>query len=101
MESREKRRMWRLRLIAVFVCFGLGIALRVSSAAAESAPRASQAPVARAVGTIKSISGKSIVLTNDSGAEITVEVADNARLIRLEPGAKDLKNAAVLQLQEL
>ena len=32
---------------------------------------------------------------------MTIQVEEDARLVRIEPGAKDLKNAAPLQLQEL
>jgi len=53
------------------------------------------------VGTIKTISGKTILLTTDSGADVTIQVQDDARLLRIEPGEKDLKNAAPLQLTDL
>ncbi|MGC2674120.1 MAG: DUF5666 domain-containing protein [Candidatus Acidiferrum sp.] len=101
MELREKGRPGRLGLIAVFICMGLGAACGVSARAAELTSRAAQTAVARAVGTIKTITGKNIVLTPDTGAEMTIQVEEDARLVRIEPGAKDLKNAAPLQLQEL
>ncbi|MGC2831808.1 MAG: DUF5666 domain-containing protein [Candidatus Acidiferrum sp.] len=101
MELREKGRPGRLRLMAVFICMGLGAACGVSARAAELTSRAAQTAVARAVGTIKTITGKNIVLTPDTGAEMTIQVEEDARLVRIEPGAKDLKNAAPLQLQEL
>jgi hypothetical protein len=53
------------------------------------------------VGTIKTITGKTIVLTTDAGAEVTIQVQEDARLLRIEPGEKDLKNAAPLQLADL
>lgn len=101
MELREKGRPGCLRLMAVFICMGLGAACGVSARAAELTSRAAQTAVARAVGTIKTITGKNIVLTPDTGAEMTIQVEEDARLVRIEPGAKDLKNAAPLQLQEL
>jgi hypothetical protein len=61
----------------------------------------SASSVTRAVGTIKAISGNSITLTTDSGASITGTIQDSARMLRVEPGEKDLKNAAPIQLQEL
>ncbi|MGC2890840.1 MAG: DUF5666 domain-containing protein [Candidatus Acidiferrum sp.] len=87
--------------MAVFICMGLGAACGVSARAAELTSRAAQTAVARAVGTIKTITGKNIVLTPDTGAEMTIQVEEDARLVRIEPGAKDLKNAAPLQLQDL
>ena len=55
----------------------------------------------RPVGTIKAIAGKTITLTTDRGAEVTVLVQEGARLLRVEPGQRDLKDAAPLQLQDL
>jgi hypothetical protein len=60
-----------------------------------------QSSVARAIGTIKSISRSSLVLTLDSGAETSVNVDPNAKLLRVEPGAKDLKSAEPLALSDL
>lgn len=61
-----------------------------------------QAAVAKRIGAIKAINGNTITLAPpDSGAEVTVTVQPNARLLRLVPGDKDLKNAATIQLQDL
>jgi hypothetical protein len=59
------------------------------------------AATAKAVGTVKAASGKSITLTAEGGNEINIVVQDGARLLRIEPGEKDLKNVAPLQLQDL
>jgi hypothetical protein len=40
-------------------------------------------------------------LTTDSGSDISVLLQDGARLLRVEPGEKDLKNAVALELQDL
>ena len=109
MERQEKRRNRRLRLMVVSTCIGLGAAYGVSgrttldlaAAAQQSAPSAAPNPATRPVGTIKTISGKTIVLTTDAGNEVTIQVQDDARLLRIEPGEKDLKNAAPLQLTDL
>src|ERR1700686_1182329 len=55
------------------------------------------AATAKAVGTVKAASGKNITLAAESGNEINIVVQDGARLLRIEPGEKDLKNAATLQ----
>jgi hypothetical protein len=101
MEMWEKRRLGRLRVIAVFVGVGLSVACGVSVTAGQAAQQAAPNPAARPVGTIKSITGKTIVLTTNEGAEITIQVQDDARVVRIEPGAKDLKSAAPLQLEDL
>jgi hypothetical protein len=109
MEWQEKVRLRRLRLMVVSVCVGLGAAYGVNANTAsdlaeadqQSAPAAAPNPATRPVGTIKTISGKTIVLTTDAGTEVMIQVQDDARLLRIEPGEKDLKNAAPLQLTDL
>ena len=61
---------------------------------------AQTAPAGKAVGAVKAIAGNSLVITSDAGGEITVSVADSARLLQLEPGQKDLKAAQPVQLQD-
>jgi Domain of unknown function (DUF5666) len=74
----------------------------VYEAKAAAPQAAAQAPtVARAVGTIKSISGTTVTLSTDAGTEVTVQVQDGAKLVRVAPGQKDLKDAAPIQLQDL
>jgi hypothetical protein len=101
MEMWEKGRPGRLRLIVVFVCVLLGTAGAVDAKARKQAQQAAPNPATRPVGTIKSIAGKTIVLTTDAKSEVTVQVQDDAKLVRVEPGEKDLKNAVPLQLQDL
>lgn len=55
----------------------------------------------RPIGTIKTISGNSIVLASDAGPLFNITVEDGARIVRIEPGAKDLKNATPVPLQDL
>ena len=62
---------------------------------------AAQAPATRPVGTVKSINGKTITLTTNDGAEVTVQIQDETKLLRVAPGEKDLKNATPLDLQDL
>jgi hypothetical protein len=84
----------RLRVFAALVCFCLVIGLASLQAQQPAAP------TAKAVGTVKAASGKNITLTAEGG-DINVVVQEGARLLRIEPGEKDLKNAAPLQLQDL
>lgn len=62
---------------------------------------ASQPAIAKRIGTIKAINGNSLTLAPESGSEVPVTVEPNARLLRMSPGEKDLKNAAPIQLQDL
>jgi Domain of unknown function (DUF5666) len=67
----------------------------------QSQPGSASAAVTRKIGAIKSISGNSLTLAPDSGPEIAVTVDSTARILRVAPGEKDLKNAVPLQLQDL
>ncbi|MGA8538178.1 MAG: DUF5666 domain-containing protein [Terriglobales bacterium] len=58
------------------------------------------AQVAKAVGTIKSIQGDSITVARASG-EITASLSDSTKILRVLPGAKDLKDAIAIKAQDL
>jgi hypothetical protein len=83
-------------------CAGLwatgGTALQ---AATPQSTQGSGAAVAHPVGTIKVISGNNITLTTNEGSDVTIVVQEAAKLVRIAPGQKDLKDAVVIQLQEL
>jgi Domain of unknown function (DUF5666) len=53
------------------------------------------------LGTIKSISGNSLVLASDAGVETTVDVRDSTKIVRIAPGKKDLKDAQPIALTDL
>jgi hypothetical protein len=60
-----------------------------------------QTPAAKAVGTVKSISGNSLVLTADNGSDMTVTLAESARIVRAAPGQGDLKSAASISVADI
>src|SRR5579863_844703 len=62
---------------------------------------AAQTPAGRSLGTVKSIDGSTITLTTDAGVTVTVTLQDSTRLLRIEPGEKDLKNAVKITQQDL
>ena len=76
-----------------------GVALGAQGAGAG----ASQAGggVARQSGTVKAVSGNSITLASDSGPEFAIVVQDGAKVLRVAPGQKDLKDAKVISLTEI
>ena len=63
--------------------------------------QAAQAPVSKQVGVVKSINGNALTLTTDSGADVAVQIASNAKMVRVAPGQTDLKSAAPIQLSDL
>ena len=71
----------------------MGIALTAQDRPAGEASPAAGAAV-KNVGVVKSIKEKSLVLKTDAGPEITISVADGARIVRLAAGQTDLKSAA-------
>ena len=93
----------RIGLLIVTACVAFGAtlvaALPAGTLGAQAAGAASSA--ARPVGTIKSISGNNIVLTTDGSGDVNVVVQDATRLVRVEPGQKDLKEAVPIALKEL
>lgn len=87
----------RIVLVTTLVTTFSVVAL-ISLARAQDA---GQPAIARRIGSIKSINGNALVLAPDSGPTINVTVQANARMLRIAPGAKDLKSATPVQLQDL
>ena len=57
--------------------------------------------VARVVGTIQAINGKSLTVLSDAGSPTAVTVEDGAKFLQIEPGKTDLKDATPLTLADL
>jgi co-chaperonin GroES (HSP10) len=80
------------------------VLLPFSIAAGLEVPAAAQAPAAapaKQIGTVKAISGNSLTLAADSGAQTTVTVAEGARILQLAPGSTDLKSAQPIALTDV
>jgi hypothetical protein len=91
---------WMKRLFLPMVCVaGLSGAMVAPSPMRAAVPQAAAA--SKAVGTVKSISGNTIVLAVEGGGDTNVVVQDGARLLQIEPGETDLKKATALQLSDL
>ncbi len=67
----------------------------------EAAQQAGAPKRTRVVGVIKSISGNTITLTTDAGADVSVTIQPTTRLMRLAPGQTDLKTATAIQLSDV
>jgi hypothetical protein len=70
----------------------LNVAVRASAQSTDSSA------IAKSIGTIKVINGSALTLAPESGSEIAVTVAPNAKIARVNPGSKDL---APIQLSDL
>src|SRR5215469_3027819 len=78
------------------VCLGM-VPLDVGSAGAQSDQQAVQRPL----GTITTIQGNTITLKTDAGAQVSVQVQDSTKMVRVEPGQKTLQGATPVQLRDL
>jgi len=89
--------------IAMAACavLGLGILARGACASPLQEPSAGQPGAARPLGTIKAISGNNITLTTDAKTDVSLAVQDGAKIVRIEPGQKDLKSATPVRLEDL
>src|SRR4051812_38081356 len=91
-DPREAKRMSFLKKSKLMLC--LLVCALAGAALSQTAPSV-------ALGTVKSISGNAIVLATDAGETVNVTVQDNAKLQRIAPGEKDLKNASPLALTDI
>jgi endonuclease YncB( thermonuclease family) len=83
-------------------CFGpFPVSYASSNQAQEAQQPASASSTAKPVGVVKAISGNTITLTTDAGSTVNIVVQDSARLVRIVPGQKDLKEATPIQLQDV
>lgn len=96
---RVRAKNWRLCGVVLGLCL-LGVS-SFSVRAGQGVPATPAPKSMPALGTIKTISGNTLTLTTDAGTEIKVVVSADAKLIRVPPGSKDLKEAAPLQLADL
>lgn len=95
----RKRNNWagRLLLVGSLLClYQSALAKPRLGQAADAQPA-----IAKRIGTIKTITGNSLTLSAPTGPEVAVSVQANARILRLAPGEKDLKNATPLQIGDL
>jgi hypothetical protein len=64
-------------------------------------PSSGQSPAAKALGTVKSVTGNSVVVTTDNGSTTTITFADSARIVRATPGQTDVKSATPIQVADI
>ncbi|WP_263383344.1 hypothetical protein [Granulicella arctica] len=95
---------WKLSgSLAVFLAGAMAIS---ASSTSMSTPAFAQAPAAtpaaRQIGTVKAVAGNTLTISTDTGAQqVTVTVADGARIVQLAPGSTDLKAAQAIALTDI
>jgi hypothetical protein len=82
------------------ICYSLA---SISLLAGNELARAQQAATGtvRVVGTVQSISGKSLTVISDSGSPCNVLVEDATKFLQIEPGKIDLKEATPFTFVDL
>jgi Cu/Ag efflux protein CusF len=103
------QRFWQKPLRLVTTCLFTAMVPAILTgpgyvlAQAKPARNLEDPQVAKAVGTIKSIQADSITVAAESGGEgdIVAKLTGSTKILRVPPGEKDLKNATVLQAQDL
>ena len=78
-----------------------GLTVTPLLAARAEAAQAGAASTARLLGTVTVISGDTITIKSDAGVVATVSVNDTTRIVRAEPGQKDLSSATPIHVQDL
>lgn len=76
-------------------------AISFAQTAPPGTPSTADSSLLRALGAIKAVTDNGVTLSSDSGEEVHVTLQDSTRILRVAPGEKDLKNATVLQKQDL
>src|SRR5438045_387993 len=78
-----------------------GIPLAMGAFLALACHSFAQTPATRVVGTVKSLSGNSLVVTADAGGDTAITLADAARVLRTSPGQADLKTATPISAADV
>jgi hypothetical protein len=90
----------RNAVMVAMVTLGMGLAEAHLPSLWAQTPEA-QSAIAKSIGTVKAINGNTLTLAPSSGPEVAVTVESTARILRIAPGEKDLKNATPIQLEDL
>ncbi len=60
-----------------------------------------QTTAAKAVGSVKSVNGNSLVVSVDASGDTSITIADSARILRTSPGQTDLKTATPISATDI
>lgn len=92
-----------------FVKTSLALGLSVSAAFAAAtlhpafakAGQTAPAATARLLGTVTAVNSDTITVKSDAGVVSTITVSDATRIVRTEPGQRDLSSATPIHVQDL
>jgi hypothetical protein len=89
----------RIAAIGITLAAVFAVTTLIQAEAQESQP--GTAALVSKIGSVKTISGATLVLKPDSGGDVTVTVQDAARILRLAPGQTNLRSATPMKLEEV
>ncbi len=78
-----------------------GLPAATTHPAFAEAGQTATASTARLLGTVTAVSGDSVTIKSDAGVVATILVSDTTRIVRTEPGQKDLSSATAIHVQDL
>ena len=99
-----RRRTNRLRMVrycALAIVAVIGTAATPLVSARSPVTGQQPTPLVHVLGTLKSVKGSTLVITTADGTDVTAVVVQGARMLRVEPGEKDLSHAVPLDLADL
>jgi hypothetical protein len=96
----ETRSVFAGSVMRAGVCLCLTMLGAVCAIAQTSPPAAAAAKTPPILGTIKAITGESLTVATDAGAETKVTVTPVTKLLRVPPGSKDLSQAEAIPFSE-
>ncbi len=100
--SSSMNRSWACAISALLVILTSTVISPVFAAARPQAQQPDQQnAIQKQVGAIKSIVGNTVTITTDSGTTATVNVQPTTKIVRVEPGQTDLKNAVPMDFKDL
>ena len=88
----------KVYLAAMPLALALTVAVPATHGSAQTASAARPAPQR---GTVKAIDGNNLTLTTDTGQQVVISVAPDARIQLLAPGSTDLKTAEPATLPDV
>jgi hypothetical protein len=100
--SSSKNISWACAIFALRVILtSVAVPPAFVSARAQAQQSDQKAAIQKQVGAIKSIVGNAVTITTDTGATATVNVQPTTKIVRVEPGQTDLKNAVPMDFKDL
>jgi hypothetical protein len=99
--SRSRRHAFYFTAPLFVLTIFLGSLTSLSMAQTNAQASADSAKTPPVTGTVKSVAGNSLVVTSDAGADMTVDVRDSTKIVRVAPGMTDLKQAQPIALKDL